>query len=449
LQDPALASLVQTLDTDGSLSRADMIQILQTVAANIGINGLVATDFSDLKTILADAAQFNMPNYVDVLASDVVNGNVANKHYQGAALGNLTVGSSAAQLTKLIDKWFYGTDLPTLTSNSFAYAKASGSLFPSIPSNKDEYQGELGDCYYISSLGTIADSNPAAIENMFINNGDGTYTVRFYGGTYGGFYNTNGTLSDGFANGVGTASYVTVNLSLPTYYGTLIYADCGFSASSSTNSLWIPLAEKAYAQWNETGLEGRNGTNTYAGIEGGWMAYVDAQVLGCNATDYSLTTSTEQAMISGLSANDAVTIATDQSNNSADTLPGGLYGSHAYAVLAYNASSGLFTLYNPWGCDQPNTLSWPQLESTCEGFDVAVTTGSVPINSTNVHTSVAAAVSRISAAVSEVSTSPAATTNPAANYALWATTAANQNNSANQPVAAAVDAVMAGQDWGV
>ncbi len=138
-----------------------------------------------------------------------------------------------------------------------------------------------------------------------------------------------------------------------------------------------------------------------------------------------------------------MTIATDESSNSADTLPGGLYGSHAYAVLSYNASSGLFTLYNPWGCDQPNTLSWSQLESTCDGFDVATTSGSVPISSSSVQTSVAAAVSRISAAVSAVSTSPAATTNPAADYALWATTAANQNNSTNQPVAAAVDAVMA------
>ena len=47
----------------------------------------------------------------------------------------------------------------------------------------------MGDCYFISALGTLADSNPAAIENMFINNGDGTYTVRFYTGTYGPIYN--------------------------------------------------------------------------------------------------------------------------------------------------------------------------------------------------------------------------------------------------------------------
>ncbi len=54
----------------------------------------------------------------------------------------------------------------------------------------NEFQGELGDCYFISSLGTIANEDPAAIEDMFINNGDGTYTVRFYTGNYGSSYNS-------------------------------------------------------------------------------------------------------------------------------------------------------------------------------------------------------------------------------------------------------------------
>ena len=48
-----------------------------------------------------------------------------------------------------------------------------------------------------------------------------------------------------------------------------------------------------------------------------------------------------------------MTIGTDGSTSSNDTLSYGLYGSHAYAVTGYNASSGTFTLYNPWGFDQP------------------------------------------------------------------------------------------------
>jgi hypothetical protein len=391
----SLMQLVQSLDADGSLNRDDMIQILTSVGSGGSVS---AADLSDLKTIIANASQYNMPDYVQVLASDVVNGNAANATFQGAPLGNLTAGSSAAQLDKLISKWFYGADHPTLTSSSLIYTTASGSLFPTTPSHNDEDQGDLGDCYLISALGMIADQNPQAIENMFIDNGDGTFTVRFYTGTYGYTFNADGSITEGFQNNTATADYVTVDRSLVTYSnGVMAYADYGYSASRSANSLWIPLAEKAYAEWNQTGNEGRDGTNAYASIEGGWMATVDAQVLGTNATDYDLTASTKQTMISALASHQSVTIATDSAD--AD----GLYGDHAYGVIGYNASTDTFTLYNPWGIDQPGALSWAQLEATCYEFVVANPAGSVAASGAGVSTSVAAASSSVSAAASRVS----------------------------------------------
>ena len=119
------------------------------------------------------------------------------------------------------------------------------------------------------------------------------------------------------------------------------------------NSLWIPLAEKAYAQWNETGKEGGDGRNAYGSIQGGWTAVVDAQVLGHNATDYNVNAASGQAVINALAANQAVTIGTVFSGNAGDVLPYAMYGSHAYAVTGYDAAAGLFTLYNPWGSNQP------------------------------------------------------------------------------------------------
>ena len=338
-----------------------------------------------MRTIVgADAAKLNMPGYVQALASDVVNGNPANAHYQGQALGNLAAGSAAAQLNDLVNKWFLGADLPNPGNSTFVYESAAGTLFDkgsNTPVIADEFQGVLGDCYFISSLGTIAKSNPAAIENMFINNGDGTYTVRFYTGTYGSSANSDGSVSDGFKNGVGTADYVTVNTMLPTYNGRLVFADYETSYTAAQNDLWIPLAEKAYAQWNETGKEGRDGTNTYAGIAGGWMATVDAQVLGHNATDYSVTTGNQQNAIAALTANKAVTVGTIGSSNCSDTLPYGLYGCHAYAVTAYNASSKTFTLYNPWGFDQPPAgLTWAEIMAATDIFTAASTSGSLPIS---------------------------------------------------------------------
>ncbi len=59
----------------------------------------------------------------------------------------------------------------------------------------------------------------------------------------------------------------------------------------------------------------------------------------------------------------------------------GLYGGHAYDVLGYQSSTGLFTLYNPWGSNQPAKLTWSQLVANCDGFAVgdaaAASAGSV------------------------------------------------------------------------
>jgi hypothetical protein len=209
---------------------------------------------------------------------------------------------------------------------------------------------------------------------MIIDNGDGTYTVRFYTGTYGvSGYGSDGGISAGFTNSNVTADYVTVNRMLPTTSsGMLDYADYGASYTNAANSLWIPLIEKAYTQWNQTGNEGRDGQNAYASIQGGWMATVDAQVLGHNATDYIMTTTSAQVAINALAAHEAVTIGT----NSWSGTNLGLYGSHAYAIVGYNASSKTFTLYNPWGSNQPGQLTWAQLQATCSQMAVASTSGS-------------------------------------------------------------------------
>jgi hypothetical protein len=377
LQNTALAGLVQSLDADGSINRQDMIQILRSVGADGTVD---TTEFSDLKKVLTQAATLKMPDYVLALAGDVVNGNAANAAFQGKSLGNLTAGSTSVQLNNLIDKWFFGADHPKLCNTSLVYRSTAGSLFPHAPSHNDEYQGQLGDCYFISALGTLADSNPAAVRNMFIDNGDGTYTVRFHTGTYGTIYNyTDGSISAGFKNNVGTPDYITVDRMLPTTSaGLLAYAGYGANYANTANSLWIPLAEKAYAQWNETGKEGRDGLNAYASIQAGWMATVDAQVLGHNATDYIMTRTSEQTAINALASHQAVTIGTLSWSGTNC----GLYPTHAYAIIGYDAAADKFTLYNPWGCMQPGQLTWSQLQATCSQLCVADTSGSLPFGLT-------------------------------------------------------------------
>ncbi|MEY4568445.1 MAG: hypothetical protein RLY14_3415, partial [Planctomycetota bacterium] len=367
IKDTDLSSLVTTYFADGSINRADMIAILRSTVKD----GVVsATEFGDLQYIVTNASTYKIPDYVRNLASDVINGNVANKTFQGKTLGNLAIGSNALQMNSLVDKWFFGADLPQLTSSTYAYQIASGTLFDVNPSYLDQKQGALGDCYLIATLGSIAYVNPEAIKNMFVDNNDGTFTVRFYGGKYGMFMNSDGTVSDGFAAGTtGVVDYVTVDRSLPSYSaGSFIYSNIGASLRSPSNRLWIALAEKAYAQWNETGLSGRNGTNTYEAIEGGWMATVAAQVLGKNSTSYMFSNTSKQVLISALSSGLSVTLGTKSSG-----MGGGLVGGHAYMVRSYNTSTDTFSLFNPWGVSHPSPLSYSQLQQYCSAFVVANT----------------------------------------------------------------------------
>ena len=137
-------------------------------------------------------------------------------------MGNLAAGSSSAQMENLVNKWFLGLDRPTATG---AYRQVAGQLFVSGASYTDIHQGAASDCYFLSSLGEVALKNQSAITNMFVVNGDGTYTVRFFHGS--------------------TAEYVTVDSYLPTDSGgAFLYANRGAAYNNASNELWVALVKK-------------------------------------------------------------------------------------------------------------------------------------------------------------------------------------------------------------
>src|SRR5207244_740076 len=148
---------------------------------------------------------------------------------------------------------FLGGDLPDLGCASAQYRQVSGSLFVNGPTYNDITQGGIADCYFMSALGEVAKHSPSTIYNMFADNGDGTYTVRFFHGS--------------------TPAYVTVNRELPESGNYAIFAGWGGGMyNSSSNELWVALAEKAYAQLDESGWIGQDGNNAYHGIDYGWPA---------------------------------------------------------------------------------------------------------------------------------------------------------------------------------
>jgi hypothetical protein len=273
-----------------------------------------------------------MADSVKVLSNKIANSDVANTR---SGFGNLFAGSSDTQMENLIGKWFLGTDRP---DTGYTYSYVSGSLFQNGLSADDIYQGAVGDCYYVATLASIAQEKPEYIQNMFTDNGDNTFTVRFYN------------------NGV--ADYVTVDRYLPTSGGYAVYADWGGGSSSSTsNELWVALAEKAYAQLAESGWS-RSSTsnNSYADIEGGWMDTVIRQVTGLSATSQSVSNMTQTQLINLVNSNQVLT---------AGFVYGAGYGvvnGHAYTITAYNSTNGTFHLRNPWGTSHAD-VTWSQLLS--------------------------------------------------------------------------------------
>jgi hypothetical protein len=340
LHDAALVSLLRQDTLDNLITRSEMLGIFSQVEKDGSVS---VNEFADLKQIVAKTSFFTSDNYVDVLASDVVNGNLANAHYQGMTLGNLTAGSGSVQLTKLVDKWFLGMDHPT-TMSGVSYQTATGSLFPHAPVYTDVRQGMIGDCYYLSSLAETALLTPSVITNMFINNGDGTYTVSF--------------------NHSGKTDYVTVDSQLPVdrsgYYA---YANMGTNISNKTVPLWVALAEKAYVQFNESGWLRTDpssvGRNSYAAISGGYMFQALNQITG-KAGAYSAVS--PATFTTAYNSGKYITFGSVDRPADASVV-----GDHAYAVVSYNKTTQQVTLFNPWGINNgyaPGlvTLSWDQMQ---------------------------------------------------------------------------------------
>jgi hypothetical protein len=408
---------------NGSLTRGDVIHLLDVVDGTekaLFTNGTVnfykatpspsakvtVSQLTDLRTLVRNEDAWGMPDYVANLLDKVVNQNPANEHYQGADLlasGQLTAGTKDRVLQDLVGKWFYGADLPATADavanngipDAVVYKTASGTLFgPNGPTSGDIAQGWVGDCYFMSSLGELATQSPQTVKDMFIDNHDGTYTVRFFQ-----------LDSDGDA---WQPDYVTVNLELPVLQQSGQFAFAGwFQGGKSTTYadknavLWPALAEKAYAQLAEEGWSRANGAggSGISGTPNDWyknsydaLAFGDGvalqQLSGSNITyDVGLATATaadEAALAKAFAHGTMVTIGSlGQEPAGVPTNASGsplIISGHVYALKSVNLAKDQFTLVNPYDDNGPYpgdgqrtvTLTWSQLKTYLnDAFEVA------------------------------------------------------------------------------
>jgi hypothetical protein len=329
------------------INRSEIIALLHDAQDG----GLIdATELTDLRAVAATNALFGTLADVVQLTNYVVNVSMANARYQGQALGNLAAGSTSLQLDKLINKWFLGLDRPTAGGT---YRQFAGTLFVNGAAYSDVHQGAVGDCYFVASLGELAFRNASAIANMFTVNGDGTYSVRFFKNTQ--------------------AFYVTVDSYLPTNgAGQLVYASRGSVYTNASNELWVALAEKAYAQLNEFGFSRAgfsvSGQNSYDAISGGYIYAAMGHITGQATLAFAMTSSGTSftTFVNAYNAGKMIGFA------SFTTPPAGsgVVGSHAYAVVGYNAAAQTVTLFNPWGTEYGLlTLNWSQIQANFMYFD--------------------------------------------------------------------------------
>ncbi len=350
IHDVEIRAIARSKFSDHVLDRRDIIDIF-----NNSKDGKIvdSTEFQDLKTIVQNANYLDIPDHIRVLANKVVNGDRANQVYKGANLGNLQANSSDRHLANLVDKWFFGGDRP---ATQYAYRAASGQLFQNGVSYDDVQQGKLNDCYILASLAATAHRTPGTIESMFIDNGDNTFTVRYYN--------------------QGVADYVTVDRYLPTdALGRWVYASGkAQSAANSANELWVALAEKAYAQINESGWTGQDGTNSYAGIEIGRTSIALNHVTRKSTGFQSIGSSSRpDALINAFQAGELITLSSKGAGDIASTI----VADHAYVLLDYNPATQLFKLFNPWGTNGgysnghylPGTLelAWDKIVQNFDG----------------------------------------------------------------------------------
>lgn len=357
IRDLALRSLLKADFADKVVDRKEMLEVFAQVAKDRVVS---ADEFNDLKAIANNTGLFTSVEYIGVLTKNVALGSVANATYQGTTLGNLTANANAAHLEKLVNKWFLGLDRPTANygGTTFAYATVNGKLFGAGgPVYTDVRQGMVGDCYFVGALGEVALRSPSAISNMFINNGDGTYTVKFMNN--------------------GKADYVTVDNKLPVdQYGRLVFANMGSYASSSNNVLWVALAEKAYVQMNANGWLrmglGGNGVNSYQAIAGGYFSMAVAQVAGRTSTTAAMNGSTFAQFKTAFDTGKMIGFASMYSPALSS-----IVGGHQYVAISYNASAQTVTMFNPWGVNNGSaypglvTLSWASLSKSFSYWDRA------------------------------------------------------------------------------
>lgn len=323
LKDAGVVGLARSKATDGQLDRNDVLSIFRDVEDG----GVVdTTELTDLKSLMASTTPFSISDPVRYLSNKLVTDSYAN--------------ISTASFEESLGKWFLGTVAPTPTFNNknFIYTRFQGPLFGTNTSARigGLDQRSFGDCVLLAALGATfapqsndaGNSTSKTINDMLLDNGDSTYTVRFFTQDL-------------------KAEWVTVDNRLATTDGKNLFG------TSNKDGLWAPIIEKACAQWREF----NEGSSTRSGWDiignGDYLDDGIQRVTGRAASNYYTGSGSWDFSFNlikdSLSSGKAIMVAGAPSVNELNLISG-----HAYSVTnAYISATGeqRVVVRNPWGVD--------------------------------------------------------------------------------------------------
>lgn len=219
---------------------------------------------------------------------------------------------------------------PSLTAESktagVRYEARAGSLFIDGPGLDDAVQGQVGDCYLIAALASVAKQQPKLISDAITANPDGTYTVRF-------FERKENEKKP-------TPVMITVDATFPSRRGKPEYA-----TARAPKELWPLIFEKAYASWK----------GGFDAIEGGMSATALEALTGAKpdffGVDDSLGATEIFKRLETLTQSGAAVVALTKPWDTEQHI----VDDHAYTLVGVErrGRERFVTLRNPWGEREP------------------------------------------------------------------------------------------------
>ncbi|MBN2084511.1 MAG: hypothetical protein JW748_04750 [Anaerolineales bacterium] len=234
-----------------------------------------------------------------------------------------------------------------------AFGWGAGGYTPFLWDDKDSsaadesdiHQGNIGDCFFMSSIGAIALQHPEIIEKMIHDNGDGTYTVTFYDKNCPHWP---------FGPCTYTPHEVVVEGNFPNDL-----SDPDDRVGGSQES-WTMILEKAYLKWQT-----ENGINPLLDLQSPAVAL--SALTGKDCVNYPSSLMSMDTLYESFQRGDAITAGskwvTDPTRPDFLRPPDDIPEQHVFFVTNVDPISNTVTVQNPWPNRPPITMSFEEYQS--------------------------------------------------------------------------------------